>query len=341
MVTLLRALLRALLLSLLTIPAMANDGVLEINQTCAVETGCFPGDSPGFPITITTSGSFLLTSNLSVGDPNVDGIVLSTTATLDLGGFELSGSAFGGSNDVGRGITGTGPTEGSFASASTIRNGIVRAFKNRGIALSGATGIRVQEVTLESNLGGGIDAGQHAQLIANVVRNSGNFGIQLQTNSLMRDNVVFGTTPGQNGGGDVVYLSGARDTGLNSCEDLSCRVRPAARRYYLSVTQVAGNGPPSACAPGFHFASYRELREPSSYEYDAELGATLNGSVPPALTGWIRGAGGSACSDWSSSSGALTGTVGLLTSVTGGSEILWENAVVPCSVTDRVWCLED
>ena len=46
-------------------PALAVDGVVEINQTCAVNTGCFAGDTPGFPVTITVAGSYRLTSNLS------------------------------------------------------------------------------------------------------------------------------------------------------------------------------------------------------------------------------------------------------------------------------------
>ena len=32
--------------------AGAVDGVLEINQACAVHTGCFSGDDPGLPVTI-------------------------------------------------------------------------------------------------------------------------------------------------------------------------------------------------------------------------------------------------------------------------------------------------
>ena len=32
--------------------AYAVDGVLEINQTCAVNTGCFAGDAAAFPVTI-------------------------------------------------------------------------------------------------------------------------------------------------------------------------------------------------------------------------------------------------------------------------------------------------
>ena len=37
------------------LPAFADEGVLEINQVCAVNTGCFVGDSAGFPVTIMDS----------------------------------------------------------------------------------------------------------------------------------------------------------------------------------------------------------------------------------------------------------------------------------------------
>jgi hypothetical protein len=46
-----------LLLLLFATPALAVDGVLEINQTCAVQTGCFSGDTAGFPVTISASGA--------------------------------------------------------------------------------------------------------------------------------------------------------------------------------------------------------------------------------------------------------------------------------------------
>ena len=62
-----RSLLTPFLLFALATPALAVDGVLEINQTCAVQTGCFAGDSPGFPVTITQPGSYRLTSNLFRG----------------------------------------------------------------------------------------------------------------------------------------------------------------------------------------------------------------------------------------------------------------------------------
>jgi hypothetical protein len=62
------------LLSLVFISASvtAADGRYEINQTCAEQTGCFPGDSPGFPITIEGSGSYIFTGSLYNQDPNTN-----------------------------------------------------------------------------------------------------------------------------------------------------------------------------------------------------------------------------------------------------------------------------
>lgn len=42
--------------------AVAADGELEINQACAGSSvGCFPGDSAGFPVSITQPGSYRFT----------------------------------------------------------------------------------------------------------------------------------------------------------------------------------------------------------------------------------------------------------------------------------------
>jgi hypothetical protein len=47
--------------------ALASDGVLEINHSCATAAGgCFPGDTAGYPVQITQPGSYRLTSNLAV-----------------------------------------------------------------------------------------------------------------------------------------------------------------------------------------------------------------------------------------------------------------------------------
>ncbi len=83
--------LYALLLLALAGPALATDGVAEINHTCATQTGCFSGDTAGYPVTIGEAGSYLLTSNLIVPDKNTDGIKLSPS---DVGTGEIVGLEF-------------------------------------------------------------------------------------------------------------------------------------------------------------------------------------------------------------------------------------------------------
>jgi len=80
----------------LLLPTMsfASDGVLEINQTCAVITGCFSGDEAGLPVTIDGSAdrSYRLTSDLTVPDENTDGILVSTDDVgIDLNNFAILG----------------------------------------------------------------------------------------------------------------------------------------------------------------------------------------------------------------------------------------------------------
>ena len=49
----------ALLLLALARPALATDGVAEINHTCAAQTGCFRGDTAGYPVTIDGTAGLL------------------------------------------------------------------------------------------------------------------------------------------------------------------------------------------------------------------------------------------------------------------------------------------
>ncbi len=45
-----------LILLALAAPSLATDGVAEINHTRAAQTGCFGGDTAGYPVTIDGSG---------------------------------------------------------------------------------------------------------------------------------------------------------------------------------------------------------------------------------------------------------------------------------------------
>lgn len=76
--------------------ARAAEGVLQLNQACAAE-GCFPGDDPGWPVTIASPGSYRLTSALDLTGIAVEeyGSAVHVTAdgpvALDLNGFAVRG----------------------------------------------------------------------------------------------------------------------------------------------------------------------------------------------------------------------------------------------------------
>jgi len=81
-----------LLLALGSAPALAVAGVLEINHTCAVQTGRFAPNAGGFPLLITNPGSYRLTSNLTLPDENTIGILVNADdVTIDLNGFAVIG----------------------------------------------------------------------------------------------------------------------------------------------------------------------------------------------------------------------------------------------------------
>lgn len=181
---------------LIDVPAaLARDGVLEINQTCATSTGCFSGDSAGFPVTINGSAgrSYVLTSDLSTGDPNLDGIELSSARlTIDFNGFGLSGPAIGSG-------TGIGVVEVSaFAGYATLRDGSIRGFRGRGIDLGSSSGVRVENMVIQFNAGGGMMVGAEAQVLGNRVSDNGSQGtsadgiIVLGAGGFVHDNVVVG-----------------------------------------------------------------------------------------------------------------------------------------------------
>ena len=59
-------LLTVTMIAALTCIGAASDGVIEINQARALQGGVTEGDTPGFPVTISQSGSYRLTGNLTV-----------------------------------------------------------------------------------------------------------------------------------------------------------------------------------------------------------------------------------------------------------------------------------
>jgi hypothetical protein len=169
-------------LALAAAPALAVDGVREINAVCALNTGCIAGDTPGYPVTIGAPGSYRLTGDLNLTDSNTDAIRISSRdVSIDLNGFTISGITVCAPSctnvGVGRGVG----TTTDFVRGLSVRNGTV------------------------SQMGGiGIEAGQHSQIEDVRAISNGSYGIRAADGSLVQR-----CTVSRNGNGGIVATAGA------------------------------------------------------------------------------------------------------------------------------------
>lgn len=88
---------RPLMLVAVLVPcaAYAGSGAFEINQDC-VAVGCFPGDAPGYPVTISQPGTYVLTSDIAPpGNEFTDAIEIptATPVDVDLRGHTIDGGS--------------------------------------------------------------------------------------------------------------------------------------------------------------------------------------------------------------------------------------------------------
>ncbi len=144
-------------------------GPLGINAACAA-TGCFAGDAPGLPVTISTEGSYLLTGNLVQTDPNLDVIQIQTSLVwLDLSGFHISGSCSGGPPCAPQG-SGAGIHGDNDADHVTVLNGTLRQLAGIGIHLPGAEQ-RVEHVAVHANGANGATLGSGTVRESSFLRN--------------------------------------------------------------------------------------------------------------------------------------------------------------------------
>lgn len=327
------------------------DGILEINQACAESGGCFPGDSAGFPVTISSSGSYRLTGNLALSN-DLDAIVITTSSvTLDLAGFEISGpgscTGSGSTIDCGAEGVGSGVWVDNNPDSVTIRNGVISNMRLTGIRAEG-NGHLFADLKLRNNHAFGLVADER-MIVRNctAIRNAGT-GIKLNDGSIIdgsiamgngihgfqlvnEGNSVYGSTSQGNGEFGFLLDNESRfgnnnasngNTLGDSCGEGICT---STTRFYLSQTTHTGNSALGACVSGFHMASMWEILDPTKLVYDPVLGRMSNdsGEGPPTEFGWIRtgnpsspggamGSGEANCQSWTSNeSGELGTRVGL------------------------------
>lgn len=185
-------LIALVLTTLGTAPAGAVDGTKLIDHAKAMAGGATPGDTPGYPVTISQPGSYRLASNLVQPNANTDVIVITAeSVTLDLNGFAILGatvctadrspSCTGGGSATSVAQAGRGIVTADNTSNVTVRNGTVQGMGNAGIVLHGG-GHLVEYVHARSNAFGGIlifagddntpSIAQHNRAARNAIGNS-------------------------------------------------------------------------------------------------------------------------------------------------------------------------
>lgn len=207
--------------------ARADDGFVEISQTCATRTGCFSGDSAGFPVTIDGSAGlqYRFASDLSLPDANTDAVVVSAFGVdLDLGGFAIRGpvvctgtpATCVPSSGSGVGLSNANPT----IEGVSVYDGAISGLGSAGIRLGDRTKIR--NVRVRSNGGDGIAVGAGSQIQDGVSLSNGGDGIVATESSIARSvatanggdgirndsGTVANCIARQNGGSGIVVTSG-------------------------------------------------------------------------------------------------------------------------------------
>ena len=171
--------------------AFAVDGQIAITQARAMAGGVTPGDAPGFPVTITQSGSYVLSGNLTVPNADTDAIVINAShVTIDLNGFAILGptDCSGGLHPCAGVGTGTGITTTGVQFNITIRNGTIQGMGFMGIQLLGDSDL-VEYVHARGNGRGGIVVDTSADQGSSIVQHStaqrnGGLGISLTRGSV-------------------------------------------------------------------------------------------------------------------------------------------------------------
>ncbi len=183
---------------------VAEPGQYQINQAC-LAVGCFGGDNPATETVEITknSGTFILTSDLTVSDAQNGQPVISVSATtnnsavvIDLNGYQIRHNGIADTSTHGIAITGQN-------SVVTIRNGKIAAFEDGIKAAAGVT-VVVENMVFRINRDDAIEAGMG--IIRDSVFDANEFAINSTnpTASLSGDrlyvdsNLFIDDTAGQN-----------------------------------------------------------------------------------------------------------------------------------------------
>ena len=207
-----RALFALLALLAAAVSAHAVDGIAEINHVCAAQTGCFSGDTAGYPVTIDGSagGSYRLTSDLIVPNANTHGIyVQASDVGIDLNRFTIARAGCEGATTSCTPAAGTGvgiERENDENRGISVENGNVVGMGRYGVRV-GEQG-SISRVHARWNRLDGFWAGKASTVTGNVAFENGAFGFRASSGSTVSGNIARG-----NGANGISVSAGSSASG--------------------------------------------------------------------------------------------------------------------------------
>jgi hypothetical protein len=225
------SLFTALALSALATAAHAQ--VINIDQAKALAGNVTPGDLPGFPIQIRSSGSYRLSGPLTVPDNTTRAIeIIADDVTLDLNGFAVRGALCG----PVRCVIGAEPWNGIEVQGfnARIHGGTVANFSGNGIRAS--KGPRLHDMRLVGNGQCGARLGFGGHVTSSLVRDNRGCGLEMVSGlvshntiannantQLLSINVNFTLADTNRFDSNVPdWMSNVRSLGNNLCNSLLC-----------------------------------------------------------------------------------------------------------------------
>lgn len=155
--------------------AAAVDGLILIDQNKAMAGNVTPGDAAGFPVTISRSGSYRLTSDLILPNADATGIDVAATAgdvTIDLNGFAILGPVVCSGSSAANPTTSCTPKPADTSifgpgtgirsltdSSIVVRNGTIRGVGRHGVFVASGAQARIEGLMVKANGGYGIFGG--------------------------------------------------------------------------------------------------------------------------------------------------------------------------------------
>jgi hypothetical protein len=220
----------------------SSPGVINIDQAKAEAGGVTANDTPGFPVTISQSGTYRLTSNLVVGNPNTTVIeVTADNVTLDLNGYAILGATSCSGEPTVCYPVGSGDgvrfTPANRKANLAISNGTIRGMGGGGINVhTASSGFLVDNVRVVSNGGWGMVL-NGANVTNSVVMRNGVHGIGAHSSLISGNTIVanggaglflvrsgFGgnSLVGNNAGGMQLSLTESAPVAPNFCNVALC-----------------------------------------------------------------------------------------------------------------------